>query len=254
LRAAPEMAFGLAGPFAAGLERESENLVTRARDLLIDAAPSPPDRFELVLDKRLPIAAGLGGGSADAAAALLLINDHFAATGLSALDPGDLAAIARRLGADVTACLSSRTLIGLGRGDDVRPAPPMPVLHAVLVNPGAASSTGAVYRAFDEQPPGPGANEPTCPAGFASVGDVVGFLDATRNDLERPAVTLQPLIGEVLSALDRAPQALFSRMSGSGATCFALCESVAAADCLASEISAAHPGWWVQACRFGAFG
>ena len=247
VRDAPAMAFRLDGPFAGALEADPDNLVTRARDGLLAAAVAPRP-FELVLEKRLPIAAGLGGGSADAAAALVLLNQRLAGAGLG---EERLAAIARTLGADVAACLGSRAVIGEGRGDEVRPAPPMPALDAVLVNPRAPSATGAVYRAFDALAPGAGADSPELPAAFASTAEVVALLDRTRNDLETAAIALQPAIAEVLAALATAPETLFSRMSGSGATCFALAAGPAAARSLAARLAAAHPGWWIQPCRFG---
>lgn len=247
---AAAMTFGLTGPFAEILGSAADNLVIRARDRLIVAASSPVAPFELVLDKRLPIAAGLGGGSADAAASLVLIGGHLAEQG-NAVDPRRLASIARTLGADVTACVASKSVIGRGRGDDVEPAPAMPPLDAVLVNPRALSPTGTVYRAFDALPAGPGADERVLPPAFASVAEVVDFLGETRNDLEHPAVALQPLIGEVLGALARAPEALFTRMSGSGATCFALCADRTDANRLAARVAADQPGWWVRSCRFG---
>ncbi len=249
LRAAPAMDFRVDGPFADVLGTEADNLVTLARDRLVADLVSTPTPFELVLDKRLPIAAGLGGGSADAAAALRLIADRLTAAGRPP-EPGRVAAIARALGADVTACLASASVIGRGRGDEMAPAPAMPPLDAVLVNPRAASPTGAVYRAFDALPPGPGADEPPTWSDLADLSSVVAFLGETRNDLEAPAVALQPRIGEVLTALRDAPQARFTRMSGSGATCFALCESSGDAVALAARVSAGHPGWWVRACRF----
>ncbi len=247
---APAMTFGLTGPFAETLGPAADNLVVRARDRLIGVASGAVAPFELVLDKRLPIAAGLGGGSADAAAALVLIREYLAEQG-NAVDPHYLALIARTLGADVTACVASISVIGRGRGDDVEPAPLMPPLDAVLVNPRAPSSTGAVYRAFDVLPAGFGADERTLPPAFASVAEVVDFLGETRNDLETPAVALQPLIGEVLGSLARTPEALFTRMSGSGATCFALCADRTDAGRLAARLAADQPGWWVRACRFG---
>lgn len=251
LRPAAEMAFRLQGPFAGALEAAPDNLVTRARDALIAGLPRPPEPFEISLDKRLPIAAGLGGGSADAAAALVLVAERLVAEGLAPTDAARQDAIARRLGADVPACLAARPVIGRGRGDDLSPAPPIPALHAALVNPMAASPTGAVYRAFDAAPPGPGADEPAWPEAFAAPSAVAAFLRQTRNDLEAPAIALQPLIGEVLDALAAAPQTLFARMSGSGATCFALTAGPGEARDLAAGIQAAHPTWWARACVLG---
>jgi 4-diphosphocytidyl-2-C-methyl-D-erythritol kinase len=245
---APGMGFHLEGDFADVLATDTDNLVILARDRFLAALAEPVSPFDLVLEKRLPIAAGLGGGSADAAAALALMTQRFPGR----LDPGPVRDIARSLGADVTACLASRSVIARGRGEDVSAAPVMPALDAVLVNPLAPSATGAVYRAFDALPPGPGADPVDLPDAFAGVDEVVEMLGRTRNDLEGPAMTLQPRIGEVLDALKGAPETLLGRMSGSGATCFALCADQRAAGDLAARVSAARPDWWVRACRFGA--
>lgn len=200
----------ITGPFASDLQNESDNLVLRAaRALGVQAA--------LTLDKRLPVAAGLGGGSADAAALLRLF--------------GGSAAIAATLGADVPACLLSRTARGEGRGDVIDPLridglASAPVL---LVNPGVPLSTAAVFRAWDGIDRGP-----------------LGNWREGRNDLEAPARSLVPAIGEVLDAL---ASARIARMSGSGATCFGLFDSEAARDAAAAEIRAARPGWWVSQTR-----
>jgi 4-diphosphocytidyl-2-C-methyl-D-erythritol kinase len=252
LQDASAMTFSVSGPFAEELGADGDNLVSRARDRLVSALGWSPLPFRLTLEKRLPIAAGLGGGSADAAAALELIAEHLRAEADETVDSDQLASIARGLGADVTACLKSRSVIGRGRGDDISDAPALPVLHAVLVNPLAPASTGAVYRAFDALPPGPGADEPDTDRPFASVADVVAWLSRTRNDLEAPAMAVQPLVATVLATLRSAPEALFTRMSGSGATCFALTTDAIAARLLAGRVAAAHPGWWVAACRLGA--
>jgi 4-diphosphocytidyl-2-C-methyl-D-erythritol kinase len=125
------------------------------------------------------------------------------------------------------------------------------VLDAVLVNPRAPSSTGAVYRAYDTGDFPRAADTPDLPDVFASVAAVVACLAGTRNDLQAPAVTLQPAIGEALAALARRPEALFSRMSGSGATCFAITADAEAARILAAGLSDDHPAWWVRPCRLG---
>jgi 4-diphosphocytidyl-2-C-methyl-D-erythritol kinase len=250
LAPAEAMDFVVEGPFAGGLVGERDNLVTRARDHALRAVGAAPP-FQLTLDKRLPIAAGLGGGSADAAAALMLVRGHVEAAGLRA--PGDevLAAIARSLGSDVSACLESVPAVATGRGDILAPAPALPVLNAVLVNPLAPSPTGPVYRAYDAAGARGGADTPALPARLSSARAVMGFLAATRNDLEPPAVSLQPLIGEVLGSLAGAPETGFARMSGSGATCFALCADAEAARGLADRLARAHPAWWVRSCRLG---
>ena len=247
LRSAPAMGFEIEGPFGAELKGGADNLVIRARDLaLADHGPEPPP-FQLTLDKRLPIAAGLGGGSADAAATLRLIGE---VTGWR-VEGGEagLMRIAGGLGADVPMCLAGRPAIAEGRGDVLRPAPAFPDLDAVLVNPLRPSPTGAVYRAYDAAGAPGGADAPDWPASLAAADAVAGFLAACRNDLEALAIALQPAIAEVLAALRSAPETLIARMSGSGATCFAICADAAAARRLGSNITAAHPGWWVQACR-----
>jgi 4-diphosphocytidyl-2-C-methyl-D-erythritol kinase len=248
---AERMAFSLEGPFAGPLAGETDNLVTRARDRLIDGRDPPPEPFAIVLEKALPIAAGLGGGSADAAATLALVAGWLAAEGQGGALDERIEAIARELGADVAACLASRAVIGRGRGDELTPAPALPTLDAVLVNPLAPSPTGPVYRAYDRMAVEPMADEPAWPRAFAGVGDVAAFLKTTRNDLEAPAASLQPAIGVVLAALASAPEALLARMSGSGATCFALCADRAAAERLAGRLSGDRPDWWVRACRLG---
>jgi 4-diphosphocytidyl-2-C-methyl-D-erythritol kinase len=160
----------------------------------------------------------------------------------------ELMAIAAALGADVAACLESRAVIATGRGELLSPAPRLPELHAVLVNPGAPSPTGPVFRAYDAGPP-QNAACPPMPAALASARDVADLIARTRNDLEAPALSLTPAIGDVLLALRAAPETLAARMSGSGATSFALCADLAAAGTLAARLTVAHPAWWVQPCR-----
>ncbi len=235
-------ALTIEGPFGTGLSAGSDNLVIRAR-----AALAPGLAFGLALDKALPLAAGLGGGSADAAATLRLLNPLLPQPRSGA----ELAGMAAALGADVAACLESRAVIATGRGDQLSPAPRLPVLHAVLVNPGVESPTAAVYRAFDEDASRASADVPDMPAALATPREAAALVAATRNDLEAPAVRLSPVIGEALDALRAAPETLAARMSGSGATSFALCEDGAQAETLAARLAAAHPGWWVRACRLG---
>jgi 4-diphosphocytidyl-2-C-methyl-D-erythritol kinase len=232
------MEFAVDGPFSGDLAAGSENLVVRARDALLDASP-PVAPFRLVLTKRLPIAAGVGGGSADAAAALRLMRRDL---GLDASDEV-VAGIARTLGADVYACLLGQPTMAAGRGDVLSPAPGLPDLHAVLANPLVPSPTAAVYRAHDQAPVV--ADQPRLAGSLASVKEAVAFLRACRNDLEAPAVRLRPEIGEVLAALSVQPETLLARMSGSGATCFAVCENALDARALAMRLSGDHPEWWV---------
>ncbi len=252
LSPADEMGFAQAGPFAGALGPAADNLVLLARDRLLAVLGRESPPFRLDLDKQLPIAAGLGGGSADAAATLRLIADHRLAHGLAAPGADRLGAVARGLGADVAACLDSRAVIATGRGDQLTDFPALPPLDAVLVNPLAPSPTGAVYRAYDAGGAVATADTPPLPARFADLGEVIEFLAPTRNDLQAPAVGLQPLIGEVLAALAAQPETLWSRMSGSGATCLALCADGAAARALAARLARVRRGWWVRACRLGA--
>jgi 4-diphosphocytidyl-2-C-methyl-D-erythritol kinase len=229
------------GSFGAGLSAGADNLVARAR-----AALSPNLATDLVLEKILPLAAGLGGGSADAAATLRLLNPLLPEPHLDA----ELMAIAASLGADVAACLESRAVIATGRGEQLSPAPRLPELHAVLANPGVESPTGPVFRVYDAGAPQT-AECPPMPAAFTTPREVADLIARTRNDLEAPALSLAPPISEVLQALRAAPETLAARMSGSGATSFALCEDAATAQALASRLATAQPAWWVRPCRLG---
>ena len=214
------------GPLPAGERELQDNLVIRAAEALRQHY-GVAQGARLTLDKRLPVAAGIGGGSADAAAALRLLTRFWDLPN----DPEILHAIARTLGADVPACLASRTMRGEGRGDDLLPVDGsalagMPIL---LVNPRVPGPTGPVFKAWDGVDRGPLGS------------DLIG-----RNDLEAPARTIAPIIGDVLEALEGAG---FAQMSGSGATCFALYDSEAERDEAQTRISAAHPDWWTLPSR-----
>lgn len=243
----------IAGPFAKALAQSSggDNLILRARDLFQARFGPSPRPFGLVLDKQLPIAAGLGGGSSDAAATLTLMARAWRLSPADAAEDGPLGKIARHLGADVLACLRARSVIGLGRGDHLIPAPALPILDGVLVNPGCPSATGGVYRAFDAGPPALGADHPEPHPENRTPRETAAWLAGLRNDLQNPAVALEPRIGAALAALEEQPETLLSRMSGSGATCLALCGGRAEASAMAARLAAARPGWWVRACRLG---
>lgn len=207
------------GPFAAGLSGD-DNLCLRAARLAgADAA--------ITLTKNLPVASGIGGGSADAAAVLrgLARMGHALPTGTE------------RLGADVPVCLASTPARMQGVGEIVTHLPPLPVLPLVLVNPGVAVSTPQVFAAMDRRD-NPGL--PPIPA-FTGLADLTAWLAGTRNDLEAPAMTLAPVIGQVLQAL-HATGAAFARMSGSGATCFGLYDSPDRARIAATALK--QHGWW----------
>jgi 4-diphosphocytidyl-2-C-methyl-D-erythritol kinase len=246
LAPSPSLEVRLEGEFAHGLTAGPENLVVQARDALLAAAPKPDHAFRLTLTKNLPLAAGLGGGTSDGAAALRLINGALEL----GLDDAVLGRLALGLGSDGPACLAARNVIAEGRGETLRPAPSMPVLDAVLVNPGFASPTAEVYAAFDRAGGGSGLDTPSLPAAFATALDLAAFLRACRNDLELAAIAMTPAIADVLADL-RARQVLLARLSGSGATVFALCADAAGARRLAAQIAAARPGWWVRPCRLG---
>jgi 4-diphosphocytidyl-2-C-methyl-D-erythritol kinase len=254
LTASEAMSFGITGPFAGQLGEGGDNLVPRARDLVLEALGGASAPFRLTLDKQLPVAAGLGGGSADAAATFNLVAEALARGGSGGVDHDQLEAMARTLGADVAACLGSRAVIATGRGDRLTPAPAMSPIHAVLANPGAPSSTRAVYAAFDETAHEARADLPGLPGDFPTTAALASFLRATRNDLETLAVAMAPVIGAVLTAFRSERETLLARMSGSGATCFSLCGSRQAAVRLADRLAAAHPRWWVRACRLGSVG
>lgn len=248
LTPAPQWAFESDGPFSAAAPMDEANLVARAADAVIGAS-SATASFRLHLLKRLPVAAGLGGGSADAGATLRLVN---AALG-DPLSPDALQSAAAGLGADVPACLAGAPVIARGRGEVLSPAPSLPPLYAVLVNPGAPSPTGPVFAAYDRLPPPRGPLGSSTPEAFATVEALAAWLNAeTRNDLEAPARALTPLAGEAVDLLADSPLALLARMSGSGATAFALCAGEAEARTLANQVAASRPAWWVCACRLGA--
>jgi 4-diphosphocytidyl-2-C-methyl-D-erythritol kinase len=203
----------------------SDNLVLRAARAFTQRF-APDAQHAIHLAKHLPVASGIGGGSADAAATLrALAHLH----GID--DTPALTEIARTLGADVPACLLGRPAFGTGRGDDLQPLAALGDIPALLVNPMVAVSTAAVFAAWDGIDCGP------LDAGHWREG---------RNDLEPPARALAPAIGDVLETLD-ATGATLARMSGSGATCFALYATPVARDAAAVEVALAHPDWWYLA-------
>jgi len=235
----PSLALEVAGPTAAAAGPDCDNLVRKAARALAALAPGLKlGRF--VLYKQLPVAAGLGGGSADAAAALRALAHH---NGLAPDDPR-LAEAARRTGADVPVCLDARARRMGGVGELLSPPLGLKPLPAVLVNPRAASPTSAVFAAL-----GLARGQPSGLAAFAEPldGDIVSALGPGRNDMQASAERLTPAIGETLSALREAGGARLVRMSGSGATCFALYADRHAAVRAAARLSRARPDWWVRA-------
>ncbi|MFN3835661.1 MAG: 4-(cytidine 5'-diphospho)-2-C-methyl-D-erythritol kinase [Glycocaulis sp.] len=250
LRAEPAQALTLSleGPQAEGLRADPHNLVLKAAWALRAAAGQPELGARLVLDKHLPVAAGLGGGSADAAAALRLLNRMWD-LGFSLKQ---LAEIARVVGADVPACVWSRPLLMEGIGETITPLAAWPELHGLIANPGVALSTADVFRAFDAggaaAPLGAGARAPVA----GSAMSALALISDGRNDLEGAAIGLQPLVGEVLGALAGLPGARLARMSGSGASCFALFDSAGEAREAAGLLSGQYPHWRIEPVSFPA--
>jgi 4-diphosphocytidyl-2-C-methyl-D-erythritol kinase len=238
---AERLSLTVTGAFADGLAGEGDNLILRAVRALARTAGVAEPALAFTLDKRLPIAAGLGGGSSDAGAALKLARD---ALNLS-LEDQALAEVAATVGADGPMCLHARAAWAEGRGDVLTFAPDLPPLPAVLINPGVPSPTGAVYRAYDAGPPAV-ADRPAAPTSWG-LGAVLGWLADQRNDLQGPAVALEPAIGEALSEAAALPRVRLARMSGSGATVFALFDTAADAEAAARLLADRRGDWWVKA-------
>ncbi len=235
------------GPEAEGCGALADNLVLRAAKLFADEIGGlVTGRF--TLDKHLPVAAGIGGGSADAAAALRCL----ARANAIALDDARLRAVARAVGADVPACLPSAACIMSGVGDNLVPLP-LPRLPCVLVNPRIQVSTPEVFAALGLKRAEllVGAADivvaPAWPKEGAAFADWLAALGRHGNDLEAPALKIAPVVGEVLEALRAADGVRLARMSGSGATCFALFDDDAAAAAAAAGLRHARPQWWVHA-------
>jgi 4-diphosphocytidyl-2-C-methyl-D-erythritol kinase len=247
---ADRLSLTVTGPFGAGLAAEPDNLILRALRALGQATGTGEPPLRVTLDKRLPIAAGLGGGSSDAGAALKLARQALALD----MDDVELEAVAGVIGADGPMCLRMRTAWAEGRGDVLTDEQRLPPLHAVLFNPRVPSPTGAVYRAYDAGPPRAAAHALAWPAPPAdwSPAAVIDWLAGLRNDLQSPAEALTPAIADAVSAVAAAPGVALARMSGSGATVFGLCRSSQDAAAAAVALSAAHPTAWVAPTRLGA--
>ncbi|MGB1028036.1 MAG: 4-(cytidine 5'-diphospho)-2-C-methyl-D-erythritol kinase, partial [Rhodospirillaceae bacterium] len=249
---AQDLLLSVTGPGSETLREEGDNLVLRAaralRDCVLEGgywpdadkgAPPPALGAHLTLIKRLPVASGIGGGSSDAAATLRALMALWDCTPPpSALDP-----LATGLGADVPVCLKGRAALMAGIGEQLDPAPVLPECYMVLVNPGVAVSTPAVFRART----GP-YSEPSDwirhKGMLDSAEDLAKACTLYGNDLEPPAKTVAPVINDVLAALESQKGVLLARMSGSGATCFGLCATSTEAQDAVDRIRVNHPGWW----------
>jgi 4-diphosphocytidyl-2-C-methyl-D-erythritol kinase len=237
---ADDDSFTVSGPYADGVPTDDTNLVLRARDALRAALPHASSPVSIGLEKNLPVASGIGGGSSDAAATL---------RGLAKLwdldaGPERLSAVAAALGADLPMCIAAKPLVARGTGELLSLVAGFPALGLVLVNPGVGVSTPAVFSALerrdnDSLPPLPPSID------FHTLRN---WLETTRNDLEDAAHSIEPSIGAAKAALERAG-AGFARMSGSGATCFGLFETGNVAKRAAAHIRNRHPDWFVAATR-----
>ena len=221
---APTTELTITGPHGGTLGTDADNIVLQA--MRVCSAPS----HAVALTKEIPVAAGLGGGSANAAGVLRLFDPDGRVDGAS-------------LGADIPVCRVSRTAMMEGVGDRVSVAPGLGEVAAVLVNPRVAVSTAAVFQTFDLIP------RAAEPARTDRHGDLLSRAYSGDNDLQNAAIGLAPVIAEVLDALNATPDCDLARMSGSGATCFGLYRSDAAASAAARELS--RRGWWARACRLG---
>ena len=280
---ADELSLSIEGVFAEGLSNGEDNLVLKAARLL-SARANVNFGAKIVLQKDLPVASGIGGGSADAAAALRGL------VRLWDLDPtqSELLSIAAELGSDVPVCLASQSAWIAGRGERVTPITELPVFWLVLVNPGISVSTAEVFRKLGRpsHPPLEGGsksslsdserrisgrgkslssviypspknsslreNFSTLPQGEGRIfglSSLVNFLQSTTNDLEAPARVIAPEIGQVLEEIAREPAVLLSRMSGSGATCFGVFSDDATARAAAESLKSRHADWWAAAAK-----
>ena len=245
LAAGPRLLLTVRGPTAGLSGVLADNLVLKAANALAERVGGlKSGRF--LLSKRLPVAAGLGGGSADAAAALRLLarRNHLA------LDDGRLCEAARVTGADVPVCLDPRPRLMSGTGNLLSSPLELPRLPAVLVNPRVAVPTKGVFerlaaprvihvaKTSEDYPP-------------PDQAGLMGYLADRGNDLESPAIALQPVVAEVLEALRQLSGCCLARMSGSGATCFALFDSAKAAEAAARSLRERKPGWWVRSAMLG---
>lgn len=226
------------GPFAAALPLDEDNLVLRAARALMQASGRPLPGAHLSLTKNLPVASGLGGGSADAAAALRLL----ALLWQVRLAPSAWQRLALSLGADMPVCLSGRVARMGGIGEELGPAPVLPEVALVLINPLLPLATAEVFGRLGRRWSGPA---PELPARVPDLAALLRLLETRRNDLEAPACEIVPAVADVLAHLYRAG-ALLARMSGSGATCFGLFADREAAVRAAAEIAARESGWWIR--------
>ena len=230
----------ITGPYAAGLSADADNLVIRAARYLSQMI-GRSDGAQITLEKNLPLASGIGGGSSDAAATLIALAQIWE-TSLGDLRDADLAA---KLGADVPVCMRKQACFMRGIGEDLTPAPALPPAWLVLVNPNRPLATKSVFGALNGR-----FSEPQ-PArvyeGLSTAAALAEALKAGRNDLAAPAREVMDTVAAMTAALEATAGCLLARMSGSGPTCFGLYGAADTAEAAAATLRAAHPGWWVAA-------
>ncbi len=232
----------ISGPFASQLANEDNNLILKAARAFAGALGRDPTvRFEL--EKNLPIASGIGGGSADAAAALR------AMMRLWGDPPGSIEGIALQLGADIPVCMRKRPSFMTGVGENLRTIRRFPEIHAVLANPGVSVSTADVFRRLQAGPVEGPERLPLLP-GVETLDRLVIWLEENGNDLEAPAKAIEPVIKTVINELQETDGCRLARMSGSGATCFALYDNPFDSSEAAAALKKKHNSWWVTATKF----
>jgi 4-diphosphocytidyl-2-C-methyl-D-erythritol kinase len=236
----------VSGATAAQAGNGADNLVLKAARALAERMPDIALGV-FHLEKNLPVAAGLGGGSADAAAALRLI----AQANKLPLEDAQLYEAARLTGADVPVCLNPRPRLMRGIGERLSPPLALPPLPAVLVNPGVALPTKHVFAGWKPMASAPAPFDLAAVAKLESCEQLLKILQGQPNDLEGPAIALQPVIADVLKVLHGFAGCQLARMSGSGATCFGLFTTATEADTAAKILRAKNPNWWAQACTLG---
>jgi 4-diphosphocytidyl-2-C-methyl-D-erythritol kinase len=239
---APHLSLQITGEFSAKIQGDpADNLVIKAAKMLAEHVPSASGA-QIELDKSLPVAAGIGGGSADAAATLRALSKIWDASP----SPADLSKLSLSLGADVPMCLEEKPARIRGIGEIIEPLSGFPSGAIVLVNPLIEVSTPTIFHALEKKDNAP---LPEMPAQFESMKALANWLKTCRNDLQKPAISQASEISEVLDLLASQPETLLARMSGSGATCFALAETLQSAQAIASHLQEARENWWIRAAR-----
>ena len=244
VEAADELTLSIEGPGAEDLDTGESNLVLQAAQALREAT-GVSHGARIHLEKHLPVAAGVGGGSADAAATLRLL------TRLWQLDPGAATNVAPALGGDVPVALHGQPALMQGEGERVIPVSGLPQLPAILVNPNVTCPTGPVFKAYDSGGGGQGFRTSSGVPACDRAADLIDWLADQTNDLQAPAIAMVPEIGNVLEVLSATRGVRLSRMSGSGATCFALFATMNDAKKTADDLRKTHPEWWIQTTELG---